>query len=119
MITVIVINKLNKKEQLNSHCLIFRNVSFQIIFDNFIQDFILIINLKMISNKKSLFNYLNLTDFLSKMRNNSRIFICNNVFQKVKMTFNMLKKQLCEICSCNIILNRYKQNVFNNMIYYD
>src|SRR5437773_1871372 len=115
MITAVVINKLCKKKQLNSHHLIFRNVSSQIILDNFIQDFILIINLRVISSRELLLNYLNLVNFSSKIRNNARIFIHYNVSQKIKITFNMLKKQFCEICSCTIISNEYKQNIFYNI----
>src|SRR5436190_21130089 len=104
MITAVVINKLRKRKQLSSHCLIFESINSQIILNNFIQDFTLIISLKMISSRELLLNYLNLAD-LSKIRNNIRIFICYNAFQKIKMTFNMLKKQLCKVCSCTIILN--------------
>src|SRR6266496_3781283 len=103
MITAVVINKLCKKEQLSLHCLIFKSISSQIIFNNFIQDFILIINLKIISSRELLLNYLNLADFSSKIRSNARIFICHNASQKAKMTFNMLKEQLCEVCSCTVI----------------
>ena len=77
---IVVINKLHKKKQLNSHHLILENVSSQIILNNFIQDFILIANLKMISSRKLLFNYLNLANFMSKIRSNARIFIHYNVF---------------------------------------
>src|SRR5436190_1302964 len=119
MIMIVVISKLCKKEQLSSYCLIFESVSSQIILDNFIQDFILIISLRVINNRELLFNYLNLADFLLKIKNNARISIHYNAFQKVKMIFNMLKKQLCKVCNCTIILDEYKQNIFHNMTYYD
>src|SRR5204863_7038450 len=114
----VVINKLHKKKQLSSHYLIFKSIDSQIIFNNLIQSFILIIYLKMISNRKSSFNYLNLADFLLKIRSNVRIFICYNVFQKVKTTFNMLKEQLYEVCSYTVILSEYKQHVFDDTAYY-
>src|SRR5436190_17640886 len=103
MIMTVVINELCKREQLSSYCLIFESVSSQIILDNSIQDFILTVSLRVISSREMLLNYLNLTDFSLKIEDNARIFICNNVFQKIKTTFNMLKKQLCKVCSCNII----------------
>ena len=48
-----------------------------------------------------------------------RIFICDNVFQKVKIIFNMLKKELSKIHSCRIILNEYKQHILDNTAYYN
>ena len=80
----------------------------QIIFDNLIQSFTLTVCLRVISNKKILLDYLDLIYFSSKIRDNSRIFICDNASQKVKIIFNMLKKELSKICSCKIILNEYK-----------
>src|SRR5437773_11680216 len=118
MITAIIIDELCKKKQLNSHCLIFESVSFQIILDNLIQDFTLIINLRVISSREMLFNHLNLADFLSKIQSNARIFICYNVSQEIKITFDMFKKKLCEVCSCNVISDEYKQYIFCNMTYY-
>src|SRR6266496_4009955 len=119
MITIVVIDKLCKKKQLSSHCLIFESISSQIILDNSIQDFILIVSLRVISSRELLLNYLNLTDFLSQIRSNVRISICHNAFQKVKTTFNMLKEQLCEVCSCTVISDEYKQSIFHNVTYYD
>src|SRR6266487_504943 len=109
MITAVVIDELHKRKQLSSHHLIFRSVSSQIVLNNSIQNFTLIISLKMISSRELSLNYLNLADFSSKIRNNVRISICHNAFQKVKMTFNMLKEQFCKVCSCTVILNEYKQ----------
>ena len=77
---IVVINELHKKKQLSLHYLIFESVSSQIILDNFIQDFTLIINLRVISSRELLLNYLNLANFLSKIRSNTRIFIHHNVF---------------------------------------
>ncbi len=91
----------------------------QIVFDNSIQSFTLIIHLKMISSRKTLFNHLDFTYFSSKIRDNARIFICDNVSQKVKIIFNMLKKELNKIYSYKIILNKYKQHVLDNIIYYN
>src|SRR5216117_538500 len=108
MIMIVIIDELHKRKQLSSHYLIFRSISSQIILDNFIQDFTLTVSLKVISSRELLLNYLNLADFLSKIRNNARISIHHNAFQEVKMTFNMLKKQLCEVCSCTIISDEYK-----------
>ena len=118
MIMIVIINKLCKKKQLCSYCLIFWSICFQIIFDNLIQSFILTVYLKMISNKKMLLNHLNLADFSSKIWSNARIFICYDVSWKIKMTFNMFKKKLHEVCSCNIILNEYKQYILHNMTNY-
>ena len=118
MITAIIIDELCKKKQLCSHYLIFWSICSQIVFDNLIQSFILIIFLKMISDKEMLFNHLNLTNFLSKIWSNVRISICYNAFQKVKMTFNMLKKKLHEVCSCSIISSEYKQCIFCNTANY-
>ena len=73
----------------------------------------------MISNKETSLDYLDLTYFLSKIRNNSRISICDNASQKVKMTFNMLKKELSKICSYKIILSKYKQCVLDDTTYYN
>src|SRR5436190_22145390 len=108
MIMIVVINELHKKKQLSLHYLIFESVSSQIVLDNFIQDFTLIISLRMISSRELLLNYLNLADFLSKIRINARISIYYNVFYKIKTIFNMLKKQLSEVCSCIVILSEYK-----------
>src|SRR5436190_5214437 len=119
MITAVIIDKLCKRKQLSSHYLIFRSVSSQIVLNNSIQSFILIIYLRMISSRETSFNHLNLTNFLSKIQNNARIFIHHNAFQKVKITFNMLKKELCEVCSCSIISDKYKQYIFHNMTNYD
>ena len=118
MITTVIINKLHKKEQFCSYCLIFWNICSQIIFNNLIQSFILIICLKMISSRKMLFNYLNLADFSSKIQSNTRIFIHYNVFQEIKITLNMFKKKLCKVCSCSVILSKYKQCILHNMTYY-
>ena len=90
-----------------------------IIFDNLIQSFTLIIHLRVISDREMLFDYLDLAYFLSKIEDNLRISICDNASQKVKMTFNMLKKELSKIHSYKIILNEYKQCVFDDMTYYD
>ena len=119
MITAVIINKLCKKKQLCSHCLIFWNICSQIVLNNSIQSFILIICLKVISDKKMLLNHLNLVDFLSKIWSNARISIYYNVSWKVKTTFNMLKKELCEICSCSIISNEYKQYILHNVTNYN
>src|SRR5438034_7010704 len=119
MIMTVIIDELSKRQQFSSHCLIFESVSSQIVFDNSIQGFTLIISLRVISDRELPLNYLNLTDFLSKVRDNSRISIHNNASQEAKSTFNMLKKQLCEICSCSIISDEYKQSVFSNTTYYD
>src|SRR5436190_3356690 len=119
MITAVIIDKLCKRKQLSSHYLIFRSVSSQIVLNNSIQSFILIIYLRMISSRETSFNHLNLTDFLSKIQSNARIFIHHNAFQKVKTTFNMLKKKLCEVCSCSIISNKYKQYIFYNIAHYN
>ena len=119
MITTIIINKLHKKEQLSSYCLIFRSVSSQIVLDNSIQDFTLIISLRIISNKELLLNYLNLADFSLKVRDNVRISICHNVFQKVKIILNMLKKELYKVCSYKVILSEYKQHILYNIAHYD
>ena len=116
---IVIINKLHKKEQLCSHYLIFWSIYSQIILDNSIQSFTLIVCLKMISDRKMLLNHLNLADFLSKIWSNVRIFIHYNASWKVKMTFNIFKKKLCEICSYNIILNEYKQYIFCNMTNYN
>ena len=118
MITTVIIDKLCKKEQLSSHCLIFRNVSSQIIFNNLIQSFILTVCLKMISSREMLFNHLNLADFLSKIWSNVRIFIYYDASWKIKTTFNMLKKKLCKICTCNVISDEYKQYILHNIANY-
>ena len=119
MITAVIIDKLHKREQLCSHCLIFWSICSQIILDNLIQSFTLTVCLRMISSRESLLNYLNLTDFSSKIQSNVRIFIHHNASQRVKTTFNMLKKKLHEVCSCNIILNKYKQYIFHNTANYN
>ena len=119
MIMTIIINELCKKEQLSSHCLIFRNVSSQIILNNLIQSFTLTVYLKMISSREMLLNHLNLADFSSKIWSNVRISICYNASWRVKMTFNMLKKELCEVCSCSVISDEYKQCILSNMTNYD
>ena len=119
MIMIVIINKLSKRKQFSSHCLIFRSVSSQIVLDNLIQYFTLIISLRVINDRETLLNQLNLTDFLSKIRSYVRISIHHYAFQKVKMTFNMFKKQFHKVCSCNVISDEYKQNVFNNMTYYN
>src|SRR5438034_11838877 len=103
MIMIVIIDELNKRKQFSSHCLIFKSVSSQIILDNLIQCFTLIISLRVISSRKMLLNQLNLADFLSKIRSYARIFIHHYASQKVKTTFNMFKKKLCEVCSCNVI----------------
>src|SRR5205809_1940682 len=72
----------------------------------------------MISDRELLLNHLNLTDFSSKVRDNARISIHHNASQKVKMTFNMLKKELCEVCSCRVISDEYKQYILHNITYY-
>ena len=118
MITAVIINELCKRKQLCLHYLIFWSICSQIIFDNSIQSFTLIIYLKIINDKETSFNHLNFTNFLSKIWNNARISIHHNAFQKVKITFNMLKKKLNEICSCNIISNEYKQCILHNMTNY-
>src|SRR5438034_10187921 len=118
MIMIVIINKLHKKEQLYSYYLIFRSISSQIIFNNSIQSFILIVHLKMISDREMSFNHLNLADFSSKIQSNVRISICHNAFQRIKTIFNMLKKELCEVCNCSIISNKYKQCIFCNMTNY-
>ena len=108
MILIIIIDKLHKREQLCSHCLIFWNICSQIVLNNSIQSFTLTVHLKMISNRETSLNYLNLADFSSKIWNNVRISICHDAFQKVKIIFNMLKKELCEVCSYNVISDKYK-----------
>ena len=118
MITAVIIDELCKKKQFCSHCLIFESVSSQIILDNLIQSFTLIIHLRMISDRETSFNHLNLADFLSKIQSNARISICHNASQKVKMTFNMLKKELHKVCSCSVILSEYKQYILCNMTNY-
>ncbi len=80
----------------------------QIVFNNLIQSFTLTVCLRMISDRKILLNYLDFTYFSSKIEDNARIFIYNNTFKKVKIIFNMLKKELNKIHSCKIILNEYK-----------
>ena len=115
---IVIIDELCKRKQLSSHCVIFKNVSSQIILDNLIQSFTLIICLKIISNREILFNHLNLTNFLSKIWSNVRIFIYHDASWKIKMIFNMFKKEFCEICSCSIISNEYKQYIFCNMTNY-
>ena len=119
MITAVIIDKLCKREQLCSHYLIFWSICSQIVLNNSIQSFTLIICLKMISDREMWLNYLNLADFLSKIWNNARIFIHHNAFQKIKTTFNMLKKEFHKVCSCNVILNKYKQYILHNMINYN
>ena len=118
MITVVIIDKLCKKKQLCSHCLIFWNIYSQIILNNLIQSFTLIIHLRMINSKKVLFNHLNLINFSLKIWSNVRIFIHHNVFQKVKTTFNMLKKKIHKVCSYDIILSEYKHYILCNMTHY-
>src|SRR5216117_1699341 len=108
MIMTVIIDKLSKKKQSSSHCLIFESVDSQIVFNNSIQDFTLIISLRMISCKEMLLNYLNLADFSSKIRSYMRISIHHYASQKVKMTFNMFKKQFHKVCSCTIISDRQK-----------
>ena len=115
----VIINKLHKKEQLCLYCLIFWNICSQIILNNLIQSFTLIVHLRMISDREMLLNHLNLADFLSKIWSNVRISICHDTSWKVKMTFNMLKKKLHEICNYNIVLNKYKQYIFYNMTNYN
>ncbi len=73
----------------------------------------------MINNKEILLDYFDFTYFLSKIENNVRISICDNAFQKVKIIFNMLKKELDKIHSYKIISNEYKQYILNDIIYYD
>ena len=118
MITTVIIDELHKKKQLCSHCLIFWNICSQIVLDNLIQSFTLIIHLKIISNREMLLNHLNFTDFLSKIWNNVRISIHYDASWKVKTTFNMLKKKFHKVCSCSVILNEYKQCIFYNMTNY-
>ena len=118
MIMIVIINKLCKKKQFSSYYLIFKSISSQIILNNLIQSFILIIHLKMISDREMLFNHLNLADFLLKIWHNVRIFIHHNAFQEVKMTFNMLKKEFHEVCNCSVISDEYKQCILCNMINY-
>ena len=118
MITAVIINELCKKKQLCSHCLIFWSICLQIVLDNSIQSLTLIICLKVISDRESSLNHLNLTDFLSKVKDNARIPICHNASQEVKTTLNMLKKELHKVCSCRIISDEYKQCIFYNTAYY-
>ena len=118
MITAVIINELCKKKQLSSYYLIFRSVNSQIILNNLIQSFTLTVYLKIISSRKMLLNHLDLADFSSKIWSNVRIFICYDASWEVKMIFNMLKKKLHEVCSCNVILNEYKQCIFCNMTNY-
>ena len=118
MITTVIINKLHKKKQLCSYCLIFWSICFQIVLDNSIQSFILIVHLRVINSKEISFNHLNLADFSLKIWSNARISICYNASWKIKMTFNMFKKKLYEVCSCNVILNEYKQYILCNMTHY-
>ena len=91
----------------------------QIVFDNLIQSFTLTVCLKMISNREILLDHLDFAYFLSKIKDNVRISICDNISQEVKITFNMLKKELDKICSCRIILNKYKQHILDDMTYYN
>ena len=114
----VIISKLCKREQLCSHCLIFWSICSQIVLDNSIQSFTLTVCLKVISSRETLFNHLNLTNFLSKIWSNVRISIYHNAFQKVKTTFNMLKKKFHKVCSCSVILSEYKQCILCNMTYY-
>jgi len=114
----VIIDELHKRKQLCSHYLIFWSICSQIVFDNLIQSFTLVVYLKVISSRETLLNHLNLADFSSKIWSNVRISIHYNASQKVKMTFNMLKKELCEICSCSVILNEYKQCILCNMTNY-
>ena len=72
----------------------------------------------MISNREISFNHLDFIYFLLKIKDNARISIYDNTFQKVKIIFNMLKKKLNKICSCKIISNEYKQHILDNIIYY-
>ena len=58
-------------------------------------------------------------DFPPEVRSNTGISIDDDASWEVKTTFNMFKKQLYEICNCTIILNEYKQHVFDNITYYD
>ena len=118
MITIVIINELCKKKQLCSYCLIFWSIYSQIILNNLIQSFILTVYLKMISSREMLFNYLNLTNFSSKIWSNARISIHHDASWKVKTTFYMLKKKLHEVCNCNVILNEYKQCIFCNTANY-
>ena len=115
----VIINKLHKKKQLCLYCLIFWSICSQIILDNLIQSFILTICLKVISNRKMLLTHLNFTDFSLKIWNNARISIYHDAFQKIKITFYMLKKKLHKVCNYNIILNKYKQYILCNIIYYN
>ena len=118
MIMTVIIDKLHKREQLCSHCLIFWSICSQIVLDNLIQSLTLIIHLRVISNRELLLNHLNLTDFLLKVRDNARISIHYNASWEVKMTLNMLKKELCEVYNCRVILNEYKQYILHNMTNY-
>jgi len=119
MILTVIIDELHKKKQLCSYYLIFWSICSQIVLDNLIQSFTLTVYLRVISNRKILFNHLNLTDFLLKIWSNVRISIYHNASQKVKIILNMFKKKLHEVCSYKVILSKYKQCILYNMIYYN
>ncbi len=114
----VIINKLCKRKQLCLHYLIFWSICSQIVLNNLIQSFTLTVCLRIISNRKMLLNHLNLANFLSKIWNNMRISIYHDTSWKIKMTFNMLKKELHKVCSYNVILSKYKQCILYNMINY-
>ena len=114
VITAVIIDKLHKKKQFCSYCLIFWSVSLQIVLDYSIQSFTLIICLRVISSRKMLFDDLNLTDLSSEVWHHAGVSICDNASRWVKMTLNMLKKQLSKVCSCSIITDEYKQHIFDD-----
>ena len=80
----------------------------QVVFNNLIQSFTLIIYLRVISCREILLNNLDFTNFLLKIRDNVRILIDNNAFRCAKVALNMLKEELDKVCSYNIISCRYK-----------
>ena len=118
MILTVIIGKLHKRKQLCPHCLIFWSICPQIVLDNLIQSFTLIIHLRVISNRELSLNHLNLADFSSKIQSNARISIHHNASWRIKIILYMLKKEFHKVCSYSIISDEYKQCILYNTTNY-
>ena len=84
-----------------------------------IENFILIINLRMIDSKHAFLDHLNLADLLSEFQNNVQVSIHYYISRDFKTALNVLKKQLCKLNHNKSFTDKNKQHIFCNTTYYD
>src|SRR5438034_3138793 len=82
-----------------------------------IENFTLIISLRMIDSRHASLDHLNLTDFLSELQDNVQVSIHYYITRSLKTALNMLKKQLCKLNHSRSFADKNKQCVLCNMTY--